>query len=342
MRSTPLDEGIDRSLAELVRRSSIFSDHTLASRLHSIIAMSFELHRRKHLEDELTKIARRELGRTGKALSSDAGSVTEHTIHDARKSVKKVRAVATLMEEAGAKLPRRDRKRLKQAGRALSRVRDSAAIVESLDLVRRRYPRQFPEHLYRILHRHLVAARQCQEERATDDGIVAKAAKQLVKARRSARTWKSPAITTSDMVAVIADSYRRSRKAMRRSRSTKHPATLHEWRKQVKTLWYQLRLARPLTSGVAPLIADLKRLETYLGDGHNLVVLAATIRGCPDWRALRAEMRKVERLAARIRVPLQRRAFTLGRRVYARRPSAFARWVRTSSLKAQRRDAAAA
>ena len=120
---------------------------------------------------------------------------------------------------------------------------------------------------------------------------------------------------------------------MKRSRATGQSATLHRWRKELKTLWYQLRLAEPLTVGVAPLIADLKRLGTHLGDGHNLVVLAATLRGCRDLRSMRAELRQIERLAARMRQPLRQRAFTLGARVHARKPRAFARWTRTASKK---------
>ena len=82
------------------------------------------------------------------------------------------------------------------------------------------------------------------------------------------------------IVAIIATSYCRSRDAMKRARMTGRSATLHRWRKELKTLWYQLRLARPLLTGVAPLLAELDRLETQLGDDHNLVVLAATLRGC--------------------------------------------------------------
>jgi CHAD domain-containing protein len=144
------------------------------------------------------------------------------------------------------------------------------------------------------------------------------------------------------MVEVIADSYRRSRKAMKRSRTTGRSATLHRWRKEVKTLWYQLRLVKPLTIGVASLIADLERLETELGDDHNLVVLEAMLRGCRELRAMRAELRQIARLAARMRQPLRRRAFTLGRRVHTRKPQAFARWIRTASMKPGPRQIAAA
>ncbi len=118
---------------------------------------------------------------------------------------------------------------------------------------------------------------------------------------------------------------------MKRARATGQSATRHRWRKELKTLWYQLRLAKSLTTGVAPLIADLKRLETELGDEHDLVVLAATLRACRDLRTMRADIRRIDRLAARMRQPLQRRAFALGRRVHLRKPKAFARWIRRSA-----------
>jgi CHAD domain-containing protein len=304
--------------------------------------MAFELHQRKHLEDELTKIVRRELGDSVDALTTEQGPAFEERIHEARKSVKKVRAVAALLEQAGARPPRKDRKRLKSAARRLSRLRDSAAIVESLDRVRRHYPKRLPEHTYGILRRALISTRNRAAARAKRDGSVATAASRLAKTRRSAKRWSSSSIGVSDMVTVIVGSYRRSRKAMQRSRATELSATLHGWRKELKTLWYQLRLAKPLTTGVAPLIADLERLETDLGDDHNLVILGATLRGCRELRSLRAELRQIEGLAARMREPLRRRAFTLGGRLHDRTPTAFARWMRAAlSTRGAGRTAAA-
>jgi CHAD domain-containing protein len=304
--------------------------------------MAFELHQRKHIEDELAKIVRRQLRNTTRALTTAADSEFGSAVHESRKSVKKVRAVAALMQQAGAKLPRKDGKRLKSAARALSKIRDSAAIIETFDRVRRRYPKQLPEHTYGILRRGLVDARHRLETRAQRNGDVSDAVKRLTKTRKSAKKWTSPSLDLSDMIAVVADSYRRSRKAMKRARATRLSATLHGWRKELKILWYQLRLAKPLTAGVAPFIADLKRLETELGDDHNLVVLAATLRGCRDLRSMRAAVRHIDRLAARMRRPLRRRAFALGRRLHARKPKAFARWIRTSSKQRRRQRTAAA
>ena len=304
--------------------------------------MSFELHQRKHIEDELAKIVRRELRKTARALTASAGSKFETAVHESRKSVKKVRAVAAFLQQAGAKLPRKDRKRLKSAARALSGLRDSAAIIDTFDRVRRRYPKQLSEHTYGILRRGLIGARNREQARAQQNGVVGEVADCLATTRKSAKRWASPSIDMSDAVAVVAASYRRSRAAMKRARETRLSATLHRWRKELKTLWYQLRLAKPLTTGVAPLIADLKRLETQLGDDHNLVVLAATLRGCRDLRTMRADIRQIDRLAKRMRQPLRRRAFALGRRLHVRKPKAFARWIRRSAKQPHPQQAAAA
>ena len=307
----------------------------------SAVLMSFELHQRKHLEDELTKVVRQQLRNAAHALTTSAGSQFRSAVHESRKSIKKVRAVAALLKQAGAKLPRKDRKRVKSAARALSRVRDSSAIIDTFDRVRRRYPKQLPEHTYAILRRGLVAARDLREAVAQRDGVVAEAAERLQKTRTSAKKWTSHSIEWPEMIAIVTVSYCRSRNAMKRARAIGQSATLHRWRKELKTLWYQLRLARPLMTGVAPLIADLKRLETELGDDHNLVVLAATLRGCRDLRSIRAEMRQIDRLAARMRRPLRRRAFALGRRLHVRKPGAFARWLRASFKQARRPQTAA-
>jgi len=303
--------------------------------------MSFELHQRKHLEDELTKIVRRQLRNAAHALTTSAGMQFRSAVHESRTRVKKVRAVAALLKQAGAKLPRRDRRRLKSAARALSRVRDSSAIIDTFDRVRRRYPKQLPEHTYEILRRGLVAARDRSEARAQHDGVVAEAAERLEKTRKSAKEWTSDSIKWPDLVAIVTVSYHRSRNAMKRARVTGQSATLHRWRKELKPLWYLLRLARPLTTGVAPLIAALNQLETELGDDHNLVVLGATLRGCRDLRSMRAEIRQINRLAARMRQPLRRRAFAHGRRLHVRKPEAFERWLRASFKQARRQQSAA-
>jgi hypothetical protein len=97
-----------------------------------------------------------------------------------------------------------------------------------------------------------------------------------------------------------------------------------------------------LTKGVDAVVDDMRRLEQNLGDDHNLVILAATLRACRELRTMSAQIRLIDRLAARMRQPLRRRAFALGRRLHGRKPREFARWLRTSSKRTAPRKAAAA
>lgn len=303
--------------------------------------MSFELHKRKHLDDELKKLSRRQLRSAGEALVEANTSTFKAAVHESRKSVKKVRAILDVLQRAGAKVPRKDAQRLKRAARELSALRDAAAIVDAFDRVRRRFPTRLPEHTYGILRRGLVRAEEQRERKARREGAVDRAVKQLDRVGKASRRWNVSRLDEAALIDVAADSYRRSRKAMAAAGDSGLSATVHRWRKALKTLWYQLRLLKPLTIGVAPLSAELKRLETELGEDHNLVVLGATLRGCRDLRWRRADVRLVEQLALRMRQPIRKRAFALGRRLHRRKPRAFARWLRRASKHRQPRSVAA-
>lgn len=293
--------------------------------------MSFELQHRKHVHKELKGIARRQLGRASSMLATSSVGTFKTAVHESRKGVKKVRAILNVLEQCGAQIARKDAQRLKQAGRELSALRDATAIVETFDRVRRRYPTSLSEHTYAVLRRGLVRAGEQQERRARRDGVATHAARQLHKTRKAAKRWTAPAFDLPELFAVITASYRRSRKAMKRARASRRSAAVHAWRKELKMFWYQLRLVKPWTAGLAPLVGELKRLETELGEDHNLVVLGATLRGCRDLRSMRAEVRQVAQLARRMRPPLRTRAFALGRRLHRRKPDVFVRSLRRSS-----------
>jgi CHAD domain-containing protein len=303
--------------------------------------MSFTLHQRKNIEDELRNTARRQLRRGSEALKQpDAGTIGAR-VHEARRSVKKARAVVKTLREAGGDVPPRDRRRLRKASRQLSGLRDSAAIVDTFQRLRKRYPKRLAEHTYGILRRALLDAREQGEGSARRDGVLDHVANQLNKTRARAKRWQAPALDVPALIDIVARSYRRSRRAMKRARQTHLSATLHGWRKELKTLWYQLRLVKPLTPGVTPLVASVKRLETELGEDHNLVVLAATLRACPELKALSAEVRQIDALAARMRQVLRTRLFAIGARLHHKRTRDFASWLRRLAEEAAAKPAVA-
>ena len=303
--------------------------------------MSFELHQRKHIEDELLGHARRQLRRGTEALKQRDARTVGTGVHEARRCVKKARAIVKTLQDAGGDVARKDRRRLRKASRQLSGLRDGAAIVETFDRLRKRYPKRLAEHTFGILRRALLEVRERREECARRDGVLDRVANQLEKTRAHAKRWEAPDLDVRALIDVVAVSYGRSRRAMRRARRTHLPATLHGWRKELKTMWYQLRLVKPLTPGVTPFVASLKRVETELGEDHNLIVLAATLRACSELKAMSAEVRQIDALAARMRHGLRTRAFAMGARLHRRAPDDFASWLRRLAEQAAVKTAAA-
>lgn len=303
--------------------------------------MPFELPHRKHVEGELKRIARRQLRRGVEVLMKTDARTVGASVHEARRSVKKARAVIKTFRDAGARVPRTDRRRLKKASRKLAGLRDSAAILDTFDRLRKRNPKRLPEHTYGILRRALADACEKRERFARRDGVLESVASQLDKAQADAKGWKTPDMDVRALIDVMATSYRRSRRAMKRARQTHLSATLHEWRKELKIFWYQLRLVKRLTPGVAALVTDMKRLETELGEDRNLVVLAASLRSCPELKAMGTEVRAIDTLAVRMRQALRKRAFALGGRLHRRSPDDVRSWLRRLAKQEMARTMAA-
>jgi CHAD domain-containing protein len=99
---------------------------------------------------------------------------------------------------------------------------------------------------------------------------------------------------------------------------------LHEWRKRIKDLWYQIRLLSSVwPEQMEALAEELKILSEYLGDDHDLTLLEQSASEfcqrdgkAEEWTLLKAmiDLRRDE---------LRKKAFVLGARFYAEKPSAF-------------------
>ena len=103
---------------------------------------------------------------------------------------------------------------------------------------------------------------------------------------------------------------------------------MHAWRKEVKQLWYQLRLLQPLNRVVLEKIAaDAKTLGQFLGCDHDYAFLLERFdekQADPELKRERADLGKLVRKRGRC---LQRNATELGRRFYAEPPKAFAKRI---------------
>ena len=288
---------------------------------------SFALKPGKSIRRELKRIARKELGRASERLLHDHRD--DDDVHESRKSVKKVEALARLLEQIGFAPPRKNVKRLHATRRVLSRLRDADAIIETFDHLRSRFADRIPEHTSAMIRSRLTRRKSKMTRRAqAGAGSLARAGKTLRKIRRSVKRWAAPPIDLSELPRVLGRSFRASRKAMRRAQTRGQAQDFHDWRKRVKNLWYQLRLAERLVSGLSTQIEEYRELETALGEEHNLVVLRTKLTRDRGLRRIKSQMDNLTAISTALQQELQRTAVVLGMRLHKISPKEFAKGLR--------------
>jgi CHAD domain-containing protein len=287
---------------------------------------SFALKPGKSIRRELKRLARKELGCACERLLHDGGA---EDVHESRKSVKKVEALAKLLDQIGSAPPRKNVKRLRAARRILSRLRDADAIGETFERLQSRFADRIPEHTSGMIRAQLIRQKTEVTRRAhAGAGSVARAGKTLQKLRRSVKRWPAASIDPSELPEVLRRSFRASRKAMKRAQTRGRAEDFHGWRKRVQNLWYQLRLAERLVSGLTTQIEEFRELETALGEEHNLVVLRTKLTRDRSLRSVKSQISSLAAMSTALQEELRRAAVVLGMRLHKMSSKDFARDLR--------------
>jgi CHAD domain-containing protein len=256
-------------------------------------------------------------------LQGHGGHDPVEAVHEARKSLKKARSLLRLVRrDLDPAVFRRENRALRDAGRALSGLRDADVMRETLEQLAEpavgRVPKQELDELRDWLEQRSHARRNggavARARRVADDlGDTVARIEDLP--LRSVR-WK----TVHRGVRRI---YREGRRALRRVEADPTVERLHEWRKRVKDLWHHQRLLREAWPALlAEQAKQAHELSDLLGRDHDLAVLAELLRGR---RGGPAGVGALLELIEHERAELQKRARDLGHRVYAESPRAFAR-----------------
>jgi len=272
----------------------------------------------------LRRTARKQLGKASTRLLKNDRN--DEDVHEGRKSVKKVEAVATLFDQLGVSVREKDMHRLHTAKRALSSIRDADAALETLGRLRSRFSHLIPTRISAAIRRRLERRRSSMTpSMQSGSGSLVRAGKTLGKLQRSAKRWVPPSTDVSDLPELLRRSYRASRKAMKRAQTTERAKDFHEWRKTVKTLWYQLRLFERLVSGLTKQIEEFRELETALGEEHNLVVFRTRLTGDRELKSVGQRIEDVAAVSTALQGELRRTAVVLGERLFKLSPKEFRR-----------------
>ena len=277
--------------------------------------MSYRLTLTEPLDDELRRVAREQLDDAIGHLR-DPGEDRTKAVHEARKDIKKLRALLRL---AGPGLPgsvrRRENAALRDAGRLLSATRDADVLLATAADLRERYAGRLPADDFALDEMLRAGADGNGRGPASPGQTTAAAAGALEAIAARVDTWPLRRLDARAVRTGAATAYRRGARAGRAAARAAdgHDAAWHDWRKRIKDLWYHERLLRELWPEVQKAhAAEVKRLSELLGDEHDLAVLAEALGDDPI---------AVGPLIAERRAELRDAARTLGRRVYAERPA---------------------
>ncbi len=174
-----------------------------------------------------------------------------------------------------------------------------------------------------------ISGGAAQDAVAPDDDRISTARALLADARETSSSWKIP--RGSDTIEEgIAATYRRGRRALRRVRARSTDERLHEWRKAVKYLWYQVQLVHDAAPSIlGPLGGHLDLLSEALGDDHDVAVLVQHLDMRPDDYGTPSDVAHLRELARQRQQALRAYAVRLGVTIYAEPATAFGHRIAT-------------
>jgi CHAD domain-containing protein len=294
-------------------------------------------YRLKPQEKPAKGIRRIAAGRAEKALEelreAERGAFAE-SVHEARKDLKKTRAVVRLVRDRlGDDAYRRENRRFRDAGRSLAAARDAEVKLETLSELRERFGNEFPgervEPFERILREERDATTKAQEQAAQEGnggGALAAAEEAVALGRKRIPKWPLGGDSWELVGPGLVRTYRRGRSRFGDVLDSPSPEAVHEWRKRVKDLWYQLRIVGEAWPPVLGETADqAHELADRLGDHHDLALVAAEVEARPEAFTGAEERKALLELVERRQGELLEQAIALGHRLYAEKPKAFRR-----------------
>jgi CHAD domain-containing protein len=282
----------------------------LAERRQRERARRYRFGPNEELVEGIDRVGRGQLDLAIDLLEGREGSDREAAIHEARKTLKRSRALLRLGRDAiEDDVYRRENAILRDAGRELSGARDAQVLLETLD--------GLGDGGFRRLREAL--ARRAADARNAEPPAHVTGALKAVRTRVPAwatRQNGGPSSTAPGLERI----YRRGRRAYRAARA--HPETeqLHELRKRAKDLWHAaqlLRAAQP--KRMKKLARRAHRLSDRLGDDHDLAVLLEQARAGPELLDP-GELELLDALIDRRRATLQSEALERASRLYSRGP----------------------
>lgn len=240
-------------------------------------------------------------------------------IHELRKTIKKLRALLVLLADGlSRKRLRSTRKPLRQLAGQLEGARDSAVLLESLAHIRAHFSDLLDESATASVQEILETRYRRHMEKQVE-GIDIEAARcDLRQVREEVGKLKCRKMTPGRLRKHIIRTAREGARSLDTLGADPSTANSHRLRKDVKALWYQLRLFKKIGPKTLPSLLDaLDRLGETLGLDHDMAMLQETIEELPGIDTHPARKELLTSLIESRRIDLLGQSIRLADRIYA-------------------------
>lgn len=287
--------------------------------------MTYRLKNHESVSQGIKRIAKEQIDKAIRDLSVTDETSVDEAVHQARKRLKKTRAVVRLVRDRlGKKLYKQENARDRDLGRRLANLRDAKVQIKTLDNLTAHFSGVVGEEAFKDIRRELQVDYRREYQRVLDEGIIISVKNELKDAKTQINDWK---IKSSDWKAVdksLKRVYHRGYKGLDLAMSEPTAENLHDWRKRVKYLRYQLSILRPIWSEIMKEWVDRTHdLSDYLGEDHDLAVLQEFVSNQPERFDRQNTLESLNALIDRRRQQLQPQAIFIGRRIYTEKDKKF-------------------
>lgn len=284
---------------------------------------AFRLSPGRPVPDEVRRVARGRIDHALDELRGKSDSTREEAVHEARKDMKKLRALLRLARgDLGDRVYRRENACFRDTARELAGMRDTDVMLATLGDLEERYG-ELPGAAGRL--RQALVAHRFRTSAGALKPAARAATETLTEARSRVDDWPLDSEGFESFEDGLEQIYRQGRCDWRAAHKLPSAERMHEWRKRAKDLWYHCLLLQESWKPVMSALADeAHELSDRLGDDHDLAVLLAWAHeheSALDGRD--PVLRGFDVIVESRRKELQTEAFAYAARLYADKPSVF-------------------
>ena len=288
--------------------------------------MASPLKRSEPVAATVKRVVLDELSFASKKLVKHDDAKRDKAIHEARKSIKKIRGVLRVVRPVLGKTYSKENGHFQKLSRDLADFRDAAVLLEVFDQLYARNAGGFEVDSAKAIRQGLELDKQELDGRPDAAEIVQHAAEKLDAAGQRVETWPLELHRIEDLAPGLKTTYRRGRRALKSAQKHSTAKAYHKLRKRVKDRWHQARLLADIQGAAAhDMDSNLKQLGTWLGDDHNLAVLRDRLKRDPERYGGASGVEPFLAIVVREQEELRRNSLAAGEKLFGEKPSIYLR-----------------